>query len=120
MSQITNLKHDVENCLREINSAELVLASASPSTEEIDPSRHWFDVTRERLSEELKYAQQEQDALTAALKPGCDYFTLIRSVRALHKSIEATRESIENFVGRVRYLENPQLMLLEPALPPSE
>jgi hypothetical protein len=118
MSQIANLKHDLQNCLREINSAQLVLVSTAPSDESIDPSRHWFDVTKDRLTDELKVVQAHHSALTASLQTGCDYFTLIRSVRALHQSIEVTRESVDYFFDQAQINAKDAIAALEPAVPP--
>jgi hypothetical protein len=114
VNQIAELKHQLLHCLHEIDAASAMLSSLEPSVKDADTTRHWFDVTSASLCENLKIAQQQQQMLTLALQPGCNYFTLIRSARDLHAHIEATVDDVHDFFDRVTIGAKLETAKIEP------
>jgi hypothetical protein len=116
MTPISNLKHELQNRLREILSANLVFTFVTT----LGPFGPAQALTLSKLEQALKDLEAQQLVLTASLKPGCDYFTLIRSAATMRKDIEEIRTSLDAYLAWAQSIHasagNP---MAEPALPPS-
>jgi len=116
MSAIENLKHELQNRLREVLSANLVMKSVT----QLGPFTAAPALAISKLESALRTLESERVALALSLKPGCDYFTLIRSVATLRKSIDEVRTSLDAYLEWAQSLDaSGRSAVAEPMFPPS-
>ena len=116
MTPISNLKHELQNRLREILSAKLVFSYVTA----LGPFGPAPALTLSRLEQGLKDLEAQQSALATSLKPGCDYFTLIRLAAKMRKDIEEIRTSLDAYLEWAQSIHAAAAAhVATPALPPS-